>query len=181
MVACGLEPARSLRKKDALAIRDAFGAGGFDEAAVARFIDEVVPFEYQADVRRMWDDDLGPEARVHLDSDDETRCWITCRKPAARAGRSAAETPTALAQETRQMSTEMQTVQTDHINFGTSTRVSTGPSRPRPCARSGSIGRSRARGRTRGFCQAHGGNALLFFRLPAVGQGQTGQKPPNGR
>lgn len=73
MVACGLEPARSLRKKDALAIRDAFGAGGFDEAAVARFIDEVVPFEYQADVRRMWDDDLGPEARVHLDSDDETR------------------------------------------------------------------------------------------------------------
>ena len=57
----------------ALAIRDAFGAGGFDEAAVARFIDEVVPFEYQADVRRMWDDDLGPEARVHLDSDDETR------------------------------------------------------------------------------------------------------------
>lgn len=73
MVACGLEPARSLRKKDALAIWDAFGAQGFDEAAVARFIDEVVPFEYQADVRRMWEDDLGPEARVHLDSDDGTR------------------------------------------------------------------------------------------------------------
>jgi hypothetical protein len=46
---------------------------GFDDAAVARFIDNVVPFEYQADIRRMWDDDLGPEARVHLDSDDEAR------------------------------------------------------------------------------------------------------------
>lgn len=73
MVACGLEPARSLRKKDAQAIWDAFSAGGFDDAAVARFIDNVVPFEYQADIRRMWDDDLGPEARVHLDSDDEAR------------------------------------------------------------------------------------------------------------
>ena len=40
---------------------------------MARFIDNVVPFEYQADIRRMWDDDLGPEARVHLDSDDEAR------------------------------------------------------------------------------------------------------------
>ena len=73
MVACGLEPARSLRKKDAQAIWEAFSAGGFDAAAVARFIDNVVPFEYQADIRRMWDEDLGPEARVHLDSDDETR------------------------------------------------------------------------------------------------------------
>lgn len=83
MVACGLEPARSLRKKDAQAIWDAFSAAGFDDAAVARFIDNVVPFEYQADIRRMWDEDLGPEARVHLDSDDEPRVLAylqeTCR------------------------------------------------------------------------------------------------------
>lgn len=57
---------------DGLRVFLAQAAGGF-EAAVARFIDNVVPFEYQADIRRMWDDDLGPEARVHLDSDDEAR------------------------------------------------------------------------------------------------------------
>jgi hypothetical protein len=62
MVACGLEPARSLRKKDALPSGTP-SAPPASTTAVARFIDNVVPFEYQADIRRMWDDDLGPEAR----------------------------------------------------------------------------------------------------------------------
>ena len=73
MVATGLEPARSLRKKDALAIWDAFKESGFNEAAITRFIDNVVPFEYQSDIRRLWDEDLGPEAAQQLDGDDETR------------------------------------------------------------------------------------------------------------
>lgn len=72
MVATGLEPTRSLLKRDATRIWDNFRASGFDEAAVARFIENVVPFEYQADVRRMWEEDLGPEARLQLDSDDTT-------------------------------------------------------------------------------------------------------------
>lgn len=71
MVATGLEPARSLRKKDALQIWDNFRDTGFDEQAVTHFIENVVPFEYQADVRRMWLEDLGPEARMQLDLDDE--------------------------------------------------------------------------------------------------------------
>ncbi|WP_284187834.1 hypothetical protein [Zoogloea oryzae] len=73
MVATGLEPARSLRKKDALAIWDAFKETGFNETAITRFIDNVVPFEYQSDIRRLWDEDLGPEAAQQLDGDDETR------------------------------------------------------------------------------------------------------------
>lgn len=73
MVATGLEPARSLRKKDALAIWDNFRNTGFDPPAVARFIENVVPFEYQSDIRRLWDEDLGPEAAQQLDGDDETR------------------------------------------------------------------------------------------------------------
>lgn len=72
MVATGLEPTRSLLKRDATRIWDNFRASGFDETAVARFIENVVPFEYQADVRRMWEEDLGPEARLQLDSDDTT-------------------------------------------------------------------------------------------------------------
>ena len=72
MVATGLEPTRSLLKRDATQIWDRFRESGFDEAAVARFIDNVVPFEYQSDVRRLWEDDLGPEAAQQLDSDDTT-------------------------------------------------------------------------------------------------------------
>ena len=72
MVATGLEPTRSLLKRDATRIWDRFRESGFDEAAVARFIDNVVPFEYQSDVPRLWEDDLGPEASLQLDSDDTT-------------------------------------------------------------------------------------------------------------
>ena len=73
MVATGLEPARSRRKKDALAIRENFRETGFNEAAITRFIDNVVPFEYQSDICRLWDEDLGPEATQQLDGNDETR------------------------------------------------------------------------------------------------------------
>ena len=83
MVATGLEPTRSLLKRDATRIWDGFRAQGFDDVAVARFIEDIVPFEYQADTRRLWEDDLGPEARVQLDSDDGTRVMNylrdTCR------------------------------------------------------------------------------------------------------
>lgn len=71
LVACGLPPAPSLRKKDALEIWRRFRDQGFDEAAVSRFIEELTPFEYQADIRRLWDEDLGDEARLNLDNADQ--------------------------------------------------------------------------------------------------------------
>ncbi len=82
MVAAQLEPVRSLRKKDALAIWENYRAYGFDDDAVTEFIDQVVPFEYQADVRRLWLEDLGPEARIELDDDMQTALTYlqqTCR------------------------------------------------------------------------------------------------------
>lgn len=83
MTATGLPPAGTLRKKDALELWQTFRNSGFNEAAVSEFIDKVVPFEYQSDTRRLWNEDLAPEARLHLDSPDETRVLAylhdTCR------------------------------------------------------------------------------------------------------
>ena len=83
MVASGLEPAKILRKKDATLIRKNFQESGFDEKAVAHFIENIVPFEYQADVKRMWEEDLGPEARVQFEGNDtaliENYLQDTCR------------------------------------------------------------------------------------------------------
>lgn len=70
------------------------------------------------------------------------------------------------------MSTEMQTVQTDHINFKD---IDKGYEPFAEALRSLGFDWQIARAEElKGFCQAHGGNALLFFQLPAVGQGQTG-------
>ena len=71
MVATGLEPGPTLRKKDAIGVWEGFRCSGFDEAAVSRFIQQVVPFQYQADVRHLWSEDLGPDARMHLNDADE--------------------------------------------------------------------------------------------------------------
>ena len=83
MVATGLEPAKILKKKDVAQIRANFKQSGFNEQAIAHFIENVVPFEYQADIRRMWEEDLGPEARVQLENDDtaliENYLQETCR------------------------------------------------------------------------------------------------------
>ncbi|KAI5912321.1 hypothetical protein PA01_18995 [Azoarcus sp. PA01] len=83
MVATGLEPRPALRKKDAVSIRENFRSRGFDEAAVAEFIQRVVPFQYQSDVRHLWAEDLGPEARVELNDEDEDHVLAylhdTCR------------------------------------------------------------------------------------------------------
>lgn len=82
MVATELEPLASLRKKDALAIWENYRAYGFDDDAVLEFIDQVVPFEYQSDVKRLWLEDLGPEARIELDDDMHTALTYlqqTCR------------------------------------------------------------------------------------------------------
>lgn len=69
-VATGLAPVRSLRKQDAIAIWEGYRAAGFDDDAVAQFIDEVVPFEYQDDLTRLWEDDLSIEASAQLDDSD---------------------------------------------------------------------------------------------------------------
>lgn len=70
LVATGLEPRPDLRRKDAIGVWERYRSEGFDDAAVGAFIDNVVPFQYQSDVRRLWLDDLGPEARMQLDDDD---------------------------------------------------------------------------------------------------------------
>lgn len=70
-IAAGLPPTRSLRKKDAVAIWQHCRQYPLDTPAVHRFIDSVVPFEYQADMRRMWDEDLGPEAQLELGHDKD--------------------------------------------------------------------------------------------------------------
>lgn len=71
MIATGLEPGPALRKKDAISVWENFRSAGFDEAAVSRFIQHVVPFQYQSDVRHLWADDLGPDARIQLSDADE--------------------------------------------------------------------------------------------------------------
>lgn len=68
LVAAGLAPAPSLRRKDAVLIWERHQEAGFDDEAVERFIDALVPFEYQSDIRHLWQHDLGPEARQQLDA-----------------------------------------------------------------------------------------------------------------
>ncbi|AWI80480.1 MAG: hypothetical protein CVU19_11005 [Betaproteobacteria bacterium HGW-Betaproteobacteria-13] len=64
-------PASSLRKKDALDTWRRFEDQGFDGTAVSRSIDASTPFEYQANIRRLWDEELGDDARLNLDNDDQ--------------------------------------------------------------------------------------------------------------
>ncbi len=90
MVAAGLEPAPSLRRKDAVLIWQHHQQSGFDEAAVERFIETLVPFEYQSDIRHLWQHDLGPEARHHLDDAQERALAYlheTCRAGWKKAAR----------------------------------------------------------------------------------------------
>lgn len=83
MVATGLEPTPSLRKKDAVQIWRNFTTSGFDDKAVTDFIENLTPFEYQADIRRLWQDDLADEARLNLDNEDQDHVLAylhdTCR------------------------------------------------------------------------------------------------------
>lgn len=83
LIATGLDPAPVLRKQDATLIWQNFRSGGFNEQAVYGFIDTLVPFEYQSDIRRLWAEDLGPEAGVQLDETDPIRALSylheTCR------------------------------------------------------------------------------------------------------
>lgn len=85
MVATGLDPTPVLRKKDAIAIWQHFRDAGFDDKAVEAFIETVVPFEYQADVLRLWQEDLGPEAGVKLDDDIQAHA-LTYLHEACRPG-----------------------------------------------------------------------------------------------
>lgn len=83
MVATGLEPTPVLRKQDAKRIWTQFRSTGFNDKAVLEFIHNLVPFEYQPDIERLWTEDLGPEARVQLDETDPHRVLAylheTCR------------------------------------------------------------------------------------------------------
>src|SRR5690606_14147460 len=70
-VATGVEPVQSLRKKDATAIWMNYRTSGFDDDAVSTFIEDIAPFEYQDDLRRLWEEDLAQEAEAHLDADQD--------------------------------------------------------------------------------------------------------------
>ncbi len=81
-VATGVEPVPSLRKKDATAIWMNYRTSGFDDTAVSDFIENVAPFEYQDDLRRLWEEDLAHEAEAHLDADKDSALLYlnqTCR------------------------------------------------------------------------------------------------------
>lgn len=70
-VAAGMEPRSTLRKKDALELVARYREHGFNnDEGLATFIQQVVPFQMQSDVTRLWNEDLGPDARDHLDNDD---------------------------------------------------------------------------------------------------------------
>ncbi|MDD3353996.1 hypothetical protein [Zoogloea sp.] len=83
LLATGQAPAPQLRKKDALAVWQVYRESGFNETAVRSFIENVVPFEYQGDILRLWESDLAPEARASLEETDQTRALRylheTCR------------------------------------------------------------------------------------------------------
>ena len=82
-VAVGLQPLPMLRKKDAIETWNQFRQHGLDHKAVVDFIERIVPFQYQLDTRRLWEDDLGPDAELHLDDEDEEQVLAylhdTCR------------------------------------------------------------------------------------------------------
>lgn len=68
-VAAGMEPRPALRKKDALELHERYRQGGLNDDVVLTFIEQIVPFQMQSDVARLWNEDLGPDARDHLDDD----------------------------------------------------------------------------------------------------------------
>lgn len=89
-VAAGMEPRPSLRKKDALELQARYRQDGPNDEGVLRFIQQIAPFQIQSDLTHLWQDDLGPEARDHLDDDDPDRvlsylfdtCVVSFKKPA---------------------------------------------------------------------------------------------------
>ncbi len=176
MVACGLEPARACARRTRWSRSGTPSARGLRRGRRGPLHRRGGALQYQADVRRM-DDDLGPEARVDLDSDG--RYWVLglpAGKPARRAGEARLRRRPPPRTGDTPMSTEMQTVQTDHINFKD---IDKGYE---PFAEALALARvrlaDRARGRTQGLLpRLTAATPLLFFQLPAVGQGQQGQKP----
>lgn len=69
-VAAGMEARPSLRKKDALEIHARYQQTGFSDERVLQFIQQIAPFQMQADLTHLWIEDLGPDARDRLDHGD---------------------------------------------------------------------------------------------------------------
>lgn len=72
-VAAGMDARSSLRKKDALELCERYRQSGFSDEGVLTFVQQIVPFQMQSDVARLWNEDLGPDARDHLDDADIDR------------------------------------------------------------------------------------------------------------
>lgn len=89
-VAAGIEARATLRKKDALELHERYRQSGFSDEGVLTFIQQIVPFQMQSDLTRLWNEDLGPDARDHLDDDDidyvlsylYDTCVVSFRNPA---------------------------------------------------------------------------------------------------
>lgn len=69
-VAAGMEPRSTLRKKDALELVARYRDRGFRDEGLMTFIQQIVPFQMQSEVIHLWNEDLGPDARDHLDEAD---------------------------------------------------------------------------------------------------------------
>lgn len=69
-VATGQPPKAAALLKEAKAIIQAFRTDGFDSNAVLAFIDAYAPFEQRDDLKAMWEQDLKPDAEIHLADND---------------------------------------------------------------------------------------------------------------
>jgi hypothetical protein len=89
-VAARMEPLARLRKKDALLLWERYREHDFNDQGVLNFIEQVVPFQMQSDLKRLWNTDLGPDARDSFDDDDVDQvlgyvydnCVVSFKRPA---------------------------------------------------------------------------------------------------
>lgn len=70
-IATGQPPsAKALLLREGKSLIGAFRQSGFNSAAVEAFIDHEAPFEQRPDLKAFWNEDLKPEAEVHLADHD---------------------------------------------------------------------------------------------------------------
>jgi|SRR5665213_147964 len=69
-VATGLAPKSKLLKREAREMVVAFRLNGFDSGAVNQFIETHAPLQSQPDLKRIWKEDLAPEASESLSDND---------------------------------------------------------------------------------------------------------------
>ncbi len=69
-IATGQPPKASALLREARAMIAAFREQGFNSRAVLDFIDQHAPFEQREDLKSLWQEDLRPDAEIHLADND---------------------------------------------------------------------------------------------------------------